>query len=508
MKFRTKIKISFAVMVIIPIAVMIALLAFILNIHERSVENKYDIDNIGIQGLTNQTKIYSKLTQKVYNEVVGKIQNNPEQLMDKSYLNALNNDLLDKFSFIIAKKNDDVIYNGGNADEKAIVGKLPNYRGDYEYPKSYEGGSYIYGDYKYLVKQITFEIDEKNSGTIYIVTTMEGTLTQLKRMVLEMCIAIIFIVVVTAITLGVWTQRSIMTPLDKLTEATKRIAAGELNFKLERTSKDEFGDLCEDFEYMRQKLKESAEERIRYDEEHKELISNISHDLKTPITAIKGYVEGIMDGVANTPEKMDKYIKTIYNKANDMDKLIGELTIYSKLDLNNVPYDFKKVNVDEYFTDCADEIATELEAKNIDLKYANYVEKDTIVIADPEQMKRVINNIISNSVKYIGNKKGAVNIRINDDNDFICVEIEDNGKGISQKELPYIFDRFYRTDSSRNSSQGGSGIGLAIVRKIIEDHGGNIWATSRENTGTIMHFILRKYYETEVKVDYEQDIDN
>ena len=117
MKFRTKIKISFAVMVIIPIAVMIALLAFILNIHERSVENKYDIDNIGIQGLTNQTKIYSKLTQKVYNEVVGKIQNNPEQLMDKSYLNALNNDLLDKFSFIIAKKNDDVIYNGGNADE-------------------------------------------------------------------------------------------------------------------------------------------------------------------------------------------------------------------------------------------------------------------------------------------------------------------------------------------------------------------------------------------------------
>lgn len=508
MKFRTKIKLSFAAMVIIPIAVMLLLLTIIINIHERGVENKYGINHVGMEGLTNQTKIYSKLTHDVYNEIVGNIQKNPEKLMDQVYLNTLNHDLLNKFSFIIAKKNDNVIYNGGNADEKQLVEKLPNYRGDYEYPKSYVGDSYIYGDYQYLVKQVTFEIDEKQSGTICIVTKMEGTMTLIKRMIIEMCLAIIGIVVLTAMSLGVWTQRSIMTPLDQLTEATKRIADGELNFKLERTGKDEFGDLCEDFEYMRQKLKESVEEHMKYDEESKELISNISHDLKTPLTAIKGYVEGIMDGVANTPEKMDKYIKTIYNKANDMDKLIGELMIYSKLDMNKVTYNFKKVNVDEYFSDCAEEIATELEAKNIDLKYSNYVEKDAVVIADPEQMKRVINNIISNSVKYIGNKKGAVNIRINDKNDFICVEIEDNGKGINQKELPYIFDRFYRTDSSRNSSQGGSGIGLAIVRKIIEDHGGNIWATSRENTGTIMHFILRKYFETEVKAEYEQDTNN
>lgn len=215
-----------------------------------------------------------------------------------------------------------------------------------------------------------------------------------------------------------------------------------------------------------------------------------------------------MDGVADTPEKMEKYIRTIYNKANDMDKLIGELTVYSKIDTNRIPYNFKKVNVDEYFADCAEEISVELEAKNIRLNYFNYVDKSTIIIADPEQLKRVINNIVSNSVKYIGNKQGALNIRINDENDFIHVEIEDNGKGISQRDLPYIFDRFYRTDASRNSNQGGSGIGLAIVKKIIEVHGGKIWATSKENTGTIMHFIMRKYYEPEVVADYEQNIDN
>ena len=115
------------------------------------------------------------------------------------------------------------------------------------------------------------------------------------------------------------------------------------------------------------------------------------------------------------------------------------------------------------------------------------------LLADAEQMKRVINNIIGNSLKYLDKKKGILNIRIKDDGDFIQVIIEDNGKGIAAKDLPYIFDRFYRTDSSRNSSKGGSGIGLSIVKKIIEDHGGRIWATSKEGIGTEIHFVLRKY---------------
>jgi signal transduction histidine kinase len=258
---------------------------------------------------------------------------------------------------------------------------------------------------------------------------------------------------------------------------------------------DEIGQLCQDFEEMRIRLKESAEEKVEYDKENKELISNISHDLKTPITAIKGYVEGIMDGVASSPEKLDRYIRTIYNKANDMDKLIDELTFYSKIDTNKIPYTFSKINVSNYFGDCIDEVGLEMEARNIELGYFNYVDEDVIVIADAEQMRRVINNIVSNSVKYMDKKSGIINIRIKDVGDFIQVEIEDNGRGIPAKDLPNIFDRFYRTDSSRNSSQGGSGIGLSIVKKIIEDHGGRIWATSKEGIGTEIHFVLRKYQE-------------
>lgn len=508
MKFKSKIKISFIVVTIIPIVMMSCLLTYIGNMQLRNMEEKYGVKNIGIESLANQTRIYNKLTQEIYDSLIIKIRDDAEGIVDTEYLDGLNKELSEKYSFLILKINEEVIYNGCPDQECEIIKKLPDYKGDYSYPASHEGNSYIYGDYEYLIKQISFEFMDKSTGSVYMVTRMDRIIPQLKRMIIEMFIAIALVVTVTGILLAVWIHRSIMRPLRKLTEATKKIAEGDLNFTLERTGDDEFGDLCEDFENMRKQLKESTEERVREDEESKELISNISHDLKTPITAIRGYVEGIMDGVADTPEKMDKYIRTIYNKANDMDRLIGELTVYSKIDTNRIPYNFKKVNVDEYFSDCAEEISVELESKNIRLNYFNYVDKDTIIIADPEQLKRVINNIISNSVKYIGNKQGALNIRINDDNDFVHVEIEDNGKGISQKDLPYIFDRFYRTDASRNSNQGGSGIGLAIVKKIIEVHGGKIWATSKENTGTIMHFIIRKYYEPEVVADYEQDIDN
>ena len=245
-------------------------------------------------------------------------------------------------------------------------------------------------------------------------------------------------------------------------------------------------------------LQGSLTARARLQEEReRRMLVNISHDLKTPITAIKGYVEGIMDGVADTPEKMERYIKTIYNKANDMNRLINELTYYSGIDSNRIPYNFHRINVAEFFQDCVEDVGLDLESKDIELNYSNLVDPDTRIIADPEQLKKVINNIIGNSIKYIDKPKGIINIRILDEVDSIRVEIDDNGKGIAAKDLGSIFERFYRTDASRNSAMGGSGIGLSIVKKIIEDHGGYIWATSKEGEGTCLHFVIRKYREAE-----------
>ena len=328
--------------------------------------------------------------------------------------------------------------------------------------------------------------------------------SQMKILFMDMAFCIILILVFTALAITWWIYKGIVAPIHKLEEAAQNIKEGNLDFTVEVENDDEIGRLFQNFEEMRQRLKESAEEKLESEKENRILVSNISHDLKTPITAIKGYVEGIMDGVADTPEKMDKYIRTIYSKANDMDRLINELTIYSQIDTNRIPYNFNKINVADYFDDCVEELGLELEAQNIGLSYFDYADDGVMIIADPEQLKRVIDNIISNSVKYMDKEHGLINIRIKDVGDFIQIEIEDNGKGIAQKDLPYIFDRFYRTDASRNSAIGGSGIGLSIVRKIVEDHGGKIWATSKEATGTIMYLVIRKYQE----VPNEQDTNN
>ena len=323
----------------------------------------------------------------------------------------------------------------------------------------------------------------------------------LRIMTKDLFFTALVILIFTSVSVGLWIYRSVATPLVKLRKATQNIKDGNLDFVLDVEGADEFAELCRDFEEMRRRLKESAEEKLVLDKENKELISNISHDLKTPITAVKGYVEGIMDGVADTPEKMDRYVRTIYNKTVEMDHLINELTFYSKIDTNRIPYTFSKLNVEDYFSDCAEEVGLELETRGIQLCYANYVDSDVQVIADGEQVRRVIHNIISNAIKYMDKgkgMKGIIQIRVKDVGDFVQVEIEDNGKGIAAKDLPYIFDRFYRTDVSRNSAKGGSGIGLSIVRKILEDHGGKVWATSREDIGTIMYFVLRKYQEVPV----------
>ena len=314
-----------------------------------------------------------------------------------------------------------------------------------------------------------------------------------KRFMKYLVIAMAITLIITSSLITAWINKDIYKPLKELSAAMQHIAEGDFDYRMTQAREDELGTLFENYEQMRLQLKENEEEKADNEKKSKELVSNISHDLKTPITSIKGYVEGIMDGVADTPEKMDKYIKTIYNKANDMDKLINELTTYSGIDSNKIPYHFHIINVSDYFSDCVEEVGLDLESKNIHLNYTNLAPADTCIVADPEQLKKVINNIIGNSIKYMGHNNGVIDIRILDEGESVKIEIEDNGKGIPAKDIGNVFERFFRSDASRNSMQGGSGIGLSIVKKIIEDHGGYVWATSKEGEGTCMHFVIRKY---------------
>ncbi|MBE5997693.1 MAG: HAMP domain-containing histidine kinase, partial [Lachnospiraceae bacterium] len=319
---------------------------------------------------------------------------------------------------------------------------------------------------------------------------------ELRQLAFYVIVMIVMVLFITGLILSIWLYKSVTEPLRKLGTATQKIKEGELDFEVTEEGPEEIRELCRDFEEMRVRLKEASESQVAYDRESKELISNISHDLRTPIAAVKGYVEGIMDGVADTPEKMDHYLRTIYNKANEMDRLINELTFYSKIDTNRMPYAFAKVGVRGFFDDAAEDMELELDGENVAFSYENKVDPSVQIIADAEQIRRVINNIISNSLKYMDKPERKMSMTVSDSGDFVQVAIKDNGQGIPKKDLEYIFNRFYRADASRNSAQGGSGIGLSIVKKIIEDHGGRVYAQSIEGEETTMFFELRKYMET------------
>ncbi len=319
------------------------------------------------------------------------------------------------------------------------------------------------------------------------------------QLVLNFCVAEFIILFLTAVLMIIWIYKGIAPQLKMLKVAANNIKEGNLDFSVASTGIDEMSELCNAFEDMRIRLKNNAKDRLEDEAEQRALISNIAHDLKTPITAIKGYAEGMLDGVADTPEKREKYVRTIYNKANEMNTLINELTLYSNIDTNKIPYNFQKLNLHNYFSDCIEELGMDLENQHIRLDYSNFVDPDVLIIADPEQLGRIIHNIVSNSVKYMrADVPSKIAIVIKDVGDFVQIEITDNGKGIATHDLPYVFDRFYRADTSRNSAAGGSGIGLSIVKKIIEDHGGKIWVTSKENEGTTMCFVMRKYEESPI----------
>lgn len=485
-KFRTRLLIISLSMILLPL-LLTGMALLVVGSHIEDAESQFGFLDRDSASFIYTIENYSRITEEILQSVRQQIAEDPTKLEDIAYLDEITLDLRDKSSYIIVRKNNDIFYTGNDNAARKIFHALPEYGNDI----SSEEAGYYYNDIKKLVKEVDFRFSDGSEGSFFVVTSVSSLLAQ--NTLYNMILAFVLVLVLTSVLLTQWMRKGIFTPINQLNTAMQNIAEGNLEYMLTTEEKGEIGELYRNYEDMRLRLKESLDEKFEHEMKNRELISNISHDLKTPITAVKGYVEGIMDGVADTPEKMDKYIKTIYNKANDMDRLINELTMYSGIDNNRIPYNFHRINVAEYFGDCVEEVGLDLESKNIQLNYEDLVEPATQIIADPEQLKRVINNIIGNSVKYIDKEKGIIDIRILDEVDSIRVEIEDNGKGIAAKDLPNIFERFYRTDASRNSSQGGSGIGLSIVKKIIEDHGGYIWATSKENEGTCMHFVIRKY---------------
>jgi histidine kinase len=409
---------------------------------------------------------------------------NKAKLLSPSYLDELGS-MIEKYDAgIIVRKNDELIYKSpllfGFDEENHLNAFLEPFQRK-KLPKSdVTYGTLIQKDFYYSDAEVS----------IFIVVNWKAVYDKesSSRNLITGLMVIFFIISTVIITMFIY--RDINRSIYQLKNAVHEIKKGNLDFKITKNLNDELGELSDAFDQMRIKLKESNILKEKYEENRKNLISNISHDLKTPMMSIKGYIQGIKDGVADTPEKINKYIDTIYEKAKTMEVLINELFLFSRLDLQKEEFHFQKIDIIDFLEDCVEDLDFDLKKIGGAIFFHHDIEH-AYVNADIQKLKRVVLNIIDNAVKYQSEQPIRIHICAMQNDDKIIIEIQDNGRGISKEHLPFIFNRFYRGDPSRNTQISGTGLGLAISKQIIEQHGGEMWVESIEHQGTRLFFSLR-----------------
>ncbi|MEN6463091.1 MAG: HAMP domain-containing sensor histidine kinase [Syntrophomonas sp.] len=295
-------------------------------------------------------------------------------------------------------------------------------------------------------------------------------------------------------------EKRVLKPIDKLQNGFVEIARGNYDVSIDPCCQNEFGQLIRSFNEMSYKLRESEKTNLEYEENRKNLIANISHDLKTPITSIQGYIEMIMDNELVQPDKINKYLKTIYNNTNYMNKLIDDLFLFSKLDIDKVDFNYEIINVRAFMGDLMDELRFELEEINAEFIYQDKMDQDSSVSIDGKRVHQAIKNILGNAVKYGPETDLKISVELFRKDDTACLSITDNGPGIAQEKLPYIFDRFYRIDNERSKDLMSTGLGLAISKELIEAQGGKIMVSSFEETGSCFTLCFPIYRKTENEV--------
>lgn len=314
------------------------------------------------------------------------------------------------------------------------------------------------------------------------------------------CLAVFFSVVLWSVyLLAAWffrrtNEREIIKPLNNLIRLTGLMHSGSLDVSIPDEGCDEIRELCTAVEDLRLRLKDEVYRNRTSDEERRFLISSVSHDLRTPVTSIRGYLEGILDGVADTDEKRRLYIQKSLEKTELINHMIGDLLLYSKLNSNQIEFRYQTINISEYLAAFVADSRPVFAGEEKQISFTSTLSSDCCVRADVQQLDRVMHNIAENAMKYIQRKVGHVEVILRQNISSIIIEVKDNGSGIDKKDLTKIFDRFYRCESAR-AIKGSSGLGLAISKQIIESMGGRIWAISQPGEGTSLIISLRKEHK-------------
>ncbi|WP_139998510.1 sensor histidine kinase [Paenibacillus paridis] len=492
MSIRVKLYMSYLAMVFVPVILMIAFMLF--YFYAGGIED--------VREAFDKERKEPYLQALVYGELSYVLENDAGKLEDKEYLSDIQQRLGDLWAGYLFSKNGRITSVAPFLEQ---VAPGQNWQKLLEEPPA----TVAFSSYRFETYNIDFKYPDGSDGRGVLFRRNDTVPIYWRPVGTAFSLAFIGL---TSLLLTYFVSRSIIKPIKKLEAAALQIKDGDLSRKVEATSRGEIGQLSIAFEEMRVRLKHSIDQSLQYEENRKMLLSHISHDLKTPISAIKGYVEGIMDGIANTDEKRTRYMETIYRKATDMDQLIDELFLFSKLDLQTVAFDLKVMDFSRYMEHFMDEQRFDLDKSGVTLHYTAHEVGSIFIAADPDKLSRVLTNILNNCVKYMGQQSPqeakTIIVRVKELDQFALVEIEDTGPGIEKEDLPYIFDRFYRAEQSRNSETGGSGLGLAIVKQIIEGHGGMVWAENAEHGGARFCMKLPKSGAVKTVDEHEEHTDH
>ena len=278
----------------------------------------------------------------------------------------------------------------------------------------------------------------------------------------------------------------IMEPLDELCNGATRVKNNHLTQDISYTGDLEFERVCQSFNNMQKHILNEQEKNRKYEQARTDMIAGISHDLRTPLTAIKGSIKGLLDGVASTPEMQKKFLNTAYKRSGEMDILLNQLFYLSKLETGNMPLEMKNVNLTEYLEKYVINKKEVLNSKEVELSL-NVQDNKCNIMMDPEQMQRILDNLIENSMKYGGKTLIHINITLISYQEYISLIISDNGIGIEEDKLQHVFEEFYRGDDSRNNREG-NGLGLYIVKYLVEAMKGTVQAYNENGFVIEMEF--------------------
>ena len=283
--------------------------------------------------------------------------------------------------------------------------------------------------------------------------------------------------------------RQILRPVNALTEAAKRVERGDYSQPVNYQGQDEFAAVCTAFDHMQQHLLEEREKNAANARARTELVAGISHDLRTPLTSVKGYLKGLQDGVAKTPERQAQYIDIAYRKACGMEVLLQRLFYFSQIEAGEIPLQLKRVDLGKFVQKFAAEIREELSSRDCSLTLRGAPAPHPVRL-DPEQMRRVLNNLTGNALRYADAHPLELTVTVWRERDTERLRFADNGRGVPAEQLPHLFEQFWRGDQARSSRSGqeGSGLGLYIVKRIVEAHGGTI--TARCDQGLVFEIAL------------------